>query len=100
MKSEKKFTCNICIKNYKSQQSLCNHNRRFHTTSNQKVIIQSSNSHHLGINKSPLNNKEGKHKCIYCNKTGSAILTKTESFFSSTENLYFLEFVEIGFEIA
>ena len=68
MKSVKKFTCKLCNKNYKSIQSLCNHNRRFHQNSHQKVIIQSSKSHHLVIKKSSLNNKEGKHKCIYCNK--------------------------------
>lgn len=28
---EKKFICNICIKNYKSYQSLWNHNKKFHT---------------------------------------------------------------------
>ena len=68
MKSVKKFTCKICNKNYKSKQSLCNHNRRFHKNSHQKVIIQSSKSHLLVIKKSSLNNKEGEHKCIYCNK--------------------------------
>ena len=62
------FFCKICNKNYKSKKSLYVHNRRYHTNSHQKVIIQSSKSHHLVTKKSSLNNKEGKHKCIYCNK--------------------------------
>ena len=28
---DKKFICNICVKNYKSYQSLWNHNKKFHT---------------------------------------------------------------------
>ena len=62
------FFCNICNKNYKSKKSLYVHNYKYHKNSHQKVIIQSSKSHHLVIKKSSFNNKEGKHKCIYCNK--------------------------------
>ena len=62
------FFCKFCNKNYKSKKSLYVHNRRYHINSHQKVIIQSSKSHHSVIKKSSLNNKEGKHKCIYCNK--------------------------------
>ena len=62
------FFCKICNKNYKSKKSLYVHNRRYHTNSHQKVIIQSSKSHHLVTKKSSLNNKVGGHKCIYCNK--------------------------------
>ena len=68
MKSVQKFTCKICNKNYKSKQSLCNHNRRFHKNSHQKVNIRSIKSQHLVNKKSTFNNKEVIHKCIYCNK--------------------------------
>ena len=35
-----KYYCNICDKNYKSKQSLCNHNKKFHTKSQPKNSLR------------------------------------------------------------
>ena len=66
MKSEKKFTCNICIKNYKSQQSLCNHNRRFHSNKPQNNSKLPQYTSILPQNTSKKINKMV--SCKYCNK--------------------------------
>ena len=67
MKSVKKFTCKICNKNYKSIQSLCNHNRRFHKNKPQNNTFPPQN-----------NTKKFKNKlkCTYCNKFFSRIDSK------------------------
>ena len=39
--SIKIYRCNICNKNYSSQSSLCNHNKKFHTKSNVAVCCGS-----------------------------------------------------------
>ena len=64
MKSVQKFTCKICKKNYKSKQSFCNHNRRFH-----KKITQNNS-------KLPQNTSKKINKmvcCKYCNKKFSRL---------------------------
>ena len=65
---EKKFICKICNKNYKSYQSLWNHNHRFHPNTNHSeqnmsisVSILSHNEQKLEIFKCEFCNKEYKH---------------------------------------
>jgi hypothetical protein len=35
------FSCNLCIKNYSSKSSLCNHNKKIHSINN-NIIAQMS----------------------------------------------------------
>lgn len=74
---ENKYKCIICAKNYKTQQSLCNHKKRFH---NPKTIILGENEYPKTIilgeteypktimpeneNQQSIDNIE----CKYCNK--------------------------------
>jgi hypothetical protein len=61
--SIKIFRCNICNKNYSSQSSLCNHNKKFHSKLilNSSIIPQESS-------KLPQELIENNLICIYCNK--------------------------------
>ena len=52
--SEKCYSCSICNKNYKSYQSIWNHNNRYHT--NQTIQIN------------PIDNKIRKFSCTICDK--------------------------------
>ena len=71
MKSVKKFTCKICNKNYKSIQSLCNHNRRFHKKITQNNSKLPQNNSFLPQNTSKKTNKMV--YCKYCNKKFSRL---------------------------
>ena len=68
--SIKIFRCNICNKNYSSQSSLCNHNKKFHS----KLILNSSSKPHepsvipQESSKLPQELIENNLICIYCNK--------------------------------
>jgi hypothetical protein len=71
MKSVQKFTCKICNKNYKSKQSLCNHNRRFH-----KYTPQNNSNIPQFTSILPQNNSKKINKmvrCKYCNKKFSRL---------------------------
>jgi hypothetical protein len=57
------FRCNICNKNYASQSSLCNHNKKFHNNNNKSIISQISTNDKSNINVI----KE--YDCRYCNKS-------------------------------
>ena len=57
------FKCDICNKNYKSKNSLGNHNRKFHSGN------QSNISHDKPKNQHPINQISAcKYTCKYCNK--------------------------------
>ena len=71
MKSVKKFTCKLCNKNYKSIQSLCNHNRRFHKKITQNNSKLPQNNSILPQNTSKKINKMV--YCKYCNKKFSRL---------------------------
>jgi len=71
-----KYGCKLCNKYYASHSSLCNHNRKFHTTFKQPKHDQ---KHPVNDNKQPINDKQlvndqkqlvNDHKfiCLYCNK--------------------------------
>ena len=69
---DKVFRCEICDKFYKSQSSLCNHNKRYH---GQNINILGQNIHKLGQNIHNLgqniNNSlsvQNENECKYCNK--------------------------------
>jgi hypothetical protein len=58
------FRCNICNKNYASNSSLCNHNKKFHKNN----VVQKGSSvvlHEVVCGTSLINNKS---QCKYCNK--------------------------------
>ena len=57
------YTCNICNKNYKSYQSLWNHNKKFHYNN----IIEKTSNVTNSDTKMSLNVTK-KYECIYCNK--------------------------------
>ena len=40
----KKFQCNICVKFYSSQSSLCNHNKKFHSCNSNTNVTNSNNN--------------------------------------------------------
>ena len=78
---KKKFECKICIKNYSSHSSLCNHNKKFHnnkstnnvTISNNNVTISNdnvtiSNDIVTSNNDNVTNNNNIIFKCLSCNK--------------------------------
>ena len=58
------YSCKICNKNYSSQSSLCNHNKKFHDVNNQPL---STNNQLLSTNNQPIIN-QNKYTCRYCNK--------------------------------
>ena len=89
-KSELNNYCNICNKKYKSKQSLCNHNKRFHSNDNQKVNI----SDEKVIQKV---NIEKPFKCDFCEKCYKFKQSKyrhqkkcsqTKPEYSDLENMY------------
>jgi hypothetical protein len=64
--SIKLFRCNICNKNYSSQSSICNHNKKFHTNN-----IQHNNNitqHNNNITQHNNNINESDYMCKYCSK--------------------------------
>lgn len=73
MKSvNKSFKCNICNKNYKSKNSLGNHNRKYHSQ-NQSNISRDKPKYQpkLDIDKpkyQPILDLNSKYKCSFCNK--------------------------------
>ena len=52
------YNCNQCKKKYSSQQSLCNHNKKFHSKKNETI----SNIDEFNIDEFNIN------KCDYCKK--------------------------------
>jgi len=69
---EKKFICKICNKNYKSYQSLWNHNHRFHPNLNR-------NEQNMSISVSILSHNEQKitmYKCDFCDRDYKHIQSK------------------------
>jgi hypothetical protein len=61
------FKCNICNKNYSSQSSLCNHNKKFHTNNMSNNVNNISNN--VNIMSNDVNNTlSKKYKCDYCYK--------------------------------
>jgi len=73
MEEKKKYPCKKCDKFYSSHSSLCNHNKRFHTT----IILETQkvNSGHPKVNLSVIQNshlnnlieeKENNYTCRYC----------------------------------
>ena len=63
------FSCNICIKNYSSKSSLCNHNKKFHSIINNQSL-QKSEENCTKTEKSPKDNTINLriYDCRYCNK--------------------------------
>lgn len=62
------YKCNYCNKNYKSYQSLWNHNKKFHnddTKNNSQNIDKNSHQHSQNIDK---NSQKNNNICLYCNK--------------------------------
>jgi hypothetical protein len=67
-KVNNEFHCKICDKYYKSINSLCNHNRKFHKKNEPK----NNQNEHFSENAEPKNNikmfEKSVYKCKYCNK--------------------------------
>ena len=61
------FNCIICNKNYKSYQSLWNHNKKFHVL-NVNNVNTNSNNVNSNVNKDTKSKCAVKNQCIYCNK--------------------------------
>ena len=76
MKSEQKLTCKICNKNYKSIQSLCNHNRRFHQNITLNSTQTALNSTQTAPNSTQKVNKPNNKICPYCNITFTRLYSK------------------------
>ena len=55
------YRCNICYKNYSSQSSLCNHNKKYHTNKSSTISIPS-------ISVSVPVSVQNIFQCKYCNK--------------------------------
>jgi len=76
----KNYTCNICNKEYKSSQSLCNHKKLKHKNDQLMTTLDVSNDHLMTINdqiiNEPVDIEENKLTentiCMYCNKKLSA----------------------------
>ena len=68
----KPYKCNICNKNYKSKNSLGNHNRKFHPEKPQKNTVSPQKSTSSPQNNTKLHNIE-KLVCVYCSKKFSRI---------------------------
>jgi len=73
------YSCNICNKQYASQSSLCNHNKKFHQNNllnNKKVLISSekvpNNSEKVQNNSDNIK----KYNCKYCNNLYFNIKTR------------------------
>jgi hypothetical protein len=70
--SDKKYTCNICNKEYKTSQSLSNHKRIYHIQSKPKVnqdLDESKPKVNLKVNDSKPeidNTQNNKYKCGFC----------------------------------
>jgi hypothetical protein len=67
------FSCNICIKNYCSKSSLCNHNKKFHSINNLNFTSNVNNCTSK-LTKCTLNiiDTSNKYKCKYCFKNYSS----------------------------
>ena len=68
------FRCNICDKNYASQSSICNHNKKFHNNNNKSNISQLSTNYKSVISQIPTNDNSNtniikEYDCRYCNKS-------------------------------
>ena len=63
----KLYRCNICNKNYSSQSSLCNHNKKFH---NKYVISSVSNANTTvsNVGNNVISNIKSNIKCKFCLK--------------------------------
>ena len=59
-----KYRCEICNKNYKSNNSLWNHNNKFH---NKKISINNQNTI-INNQNTIINNQNNKLNCKYCKK--------------------------------
>jgi len=76
----KKYTCNICTKEYKTYKSMWNHKNKYHKNNNindQKMTIPEAENDHLMTNNDHLlknidEMKEDNTICKYCNKKLSA----------------------------
>jgi len=75
---KKIFRCNICNKNYSIQSSLCNHNKKFHSSSvSSNVSNVSSNVSNSNINKCKFCSKYFNHRSSksrhekYCNQNNN-----------------------------
>jgi hypothetical protein len=70
--SIKLFRCNICNKNYSSQSSLCNHNKKFHTNSVSSIVSNVSsivsNVSSIVSNVSLVVSNSNINKCKFCSK--------------------------------
>jgi hypothetical protein len=61
------FSCNICYKNYKSRQSLWNHNKKFHIKQPSQInIIKPINNEIEEVNQTKQKPKTIKYQCQYC----------------------------------
>jgi hypothetical protein len=72
----KSFKCNVCEKNYSSQSSLCNHNKKFHKTN---ITENNGNITKTNGNITETNgNIKNKLVCKYCNKIFKHIQNRYE----------------------
>jgi hypothetical protein len=64
------FRCNYCTKDYRSYQSLWNHNKKFHSNNNDICTVKCTVKRTVKRTGSVLaeENKEDKYKCSLCNK--------------------------------
>jgi hypothetical protein len=73
------YSCNICNKQYASQSSLCNHNKKFHDNNNKnnnKVLESSQNSLETSQNILKSSQHIKIYNCKYCNKQYNNVKTR------------------------
>jgi hypothetical protein len=73
MEEKNNYSCKICNKQYSSQSSLCNHNKRFHTNIklDSKKVNNGQSKINLSVNQNSqfgnlIDEKENKYDCRYC----------------------------------
>lgn len=70
----KKYICKHCDKKYSSQQSLCNHNKKFHSNDTPKTSnIAQNTSLHSQNNLQITPNNVNPLECMYCKKVMSRV---------------------------
>jgi hypothetical protein len=76
--SIKLFRCNICNKNYSSQSSLCNHNKKFHNKNVKDIVKDVKDNVKDNVKDVKDNVKDKKYICNTCKKEFSCRQSKYE----------------------
>jgi len=73
------YSCNICLKNYSSKSSLCNHHKKFHDNTNiilNNTLITNDNTFIIPNNSLITNNNIKNYSCRICSKEFNNVKTR------------------------